>query len=153
MKLRRVLSIIGFFLLVLAGVWYFGFDRNISLPSQSNITRIEVCQNDFQQRVQQISYIEEQPKIQKIYEFIDKRKKGWEPLLYTPPAAVVMANFYESDKVLFHLYLMKSSNFLILNRDGAYLKSLRNEERDEFFKLLGVQNGRLVATPPNGNSI
>ncbi len=137
----------------MGGAWFFGFDRNISLPSKKKITKIEVCQNDFKQRAQQISYIEEPPKIEKIYDFIDQRKKGWEPLLYSPPAAVVMANFYESDKILFQLYLMKTSNFIIGNSDGTYLKSLNNEERDEFFKLLGVQNGSLVLTPRSGNPI
>jgi hypothetical protein len=117
------------------------------------ITKIEVCQNDFKQRAQQISYIEEPPKIEKIYDFIEQRKKGWEPLLYSPPAAVVMANFYESDKILFQLYLMKTSNFIIGNSDGTYLKSLKNEERDEFFKLLGVQNGSLVSTSRPENPI
>ena len=153
MKFRRIFSIIAFFLLVLGGIWYFGFDRNISLPSMKKITKIEVCQNDFKQRAQQISYIEEPPKIEKIYNFIEQRKKGWEPLLYSPPAAVVMANFYESDKILFQLYLMKTSNFIIGNSDGTYLKSLKNEERDEFFKLLGVQSGSLVSTPRQENPI
>jgi hypothetical protein len=144
MKFRRIFFVVLMFLLFLGGVWYFGFDRNISLPSMNHITKIEVCQNDFKQRAQQISYIEEPPKIQKIYDFIEKRKKGWEPLLYSPPAAVVIANFYESDSVLFQLYLMKSSNFLIRNNDGAYVKSLKNEERDEFFTLLGVKADQLV---------
>jgi hypothetical protein len=153
MKFRRIFSIIAFFLLVLSGIWYFGFDRNISLPSMKKITKIEVCQNDFKQRAQQISYIEEPPKIEKIYNFIEQRKKGWEPLLYSPPAAVVMANFYEADKILFQLYLMKTSNFIIGNSDGTYLKSLKNEERDEFFKLLGVQGGSLVSTPRKENPI
>jgi hypothetical protein len=153
MKFRRIFSTIAVFLLVLAGIWYFGFDRNISLPSMKKITKIEVCQNDFKQRAQQISYIEEPPKIELIYNFIEQRKKGWEPLLYSPPAAVVMANFYESDKILFQLYLMKTSNFIIGNSDGTYLKSLKNEERDEFFKLLGVQNGSLVSTPRQENPI
>jgi hypothetical protein len=153
MKLHRIIFSVLMFLLALVGIWYFGFDRNISLPSMNHITKIEVCQNDFKQRAQQISYIEEPPRIREIYDFIDKRKKGWEPLLYSPPAAVVIVNFYESDKMLFQLYLMKTSNFIIGNSDGTYLKSLKNEERDEFFKLLGVQNGSLVSTLRNGNSI
>ena len=151
MKFRRIFSIVFIFLLVLGGVWYFGFDRNISLPNRNNITKIEVCQNDFKQRAQQISYIEEPPRIQKIYDFIDQRKKGWEPLLYSPPAAIVIANFYDSDKVLFQLYLMKSSNFLIRNNDGAYLKSLKNEERDEFFGLLGVKADQLAFKNRDGH--
>ena len=153
MKFRQIFSIVFLFLIVLGGVWYFGFDRNISLPGKNHITKIEVCQNDFKQRAQQISYIEEPQRIQKIYDFIEKRKKGWEPLLYSPPAAVVIANFYESDKMLFQVYLMKTSNFIIGNSDGTYLKSLKNEERDEFFKLLGLQNGSSVSSLLNGNSI
>lgn len=153
MKFRRIFSIVFLFLIVLGGVWYFGFDRNISLPGKNHITKIEVCQNDFKQRAQQISYIEEPQRIQKIYDFIEKRKKGWEPLIYSPPAAVVIANFYESDKMLFQVYLMKTSNFIIGNSDGTYLKSLKNEERDEFFKLLGLQNVSSVSSLLNGNSI
>ncbi len=144
MKFRRIFSAVFVFLLVLGAIWYFGFDRNISLPGMNHITKIEVCQNDFKQRAQQISYIEEPPRIHQIYDFIDKRKKGWQPLLYSPPAAVVIANFYDSDKLLFQLYLMKSSDFLIRNDDGAFLKSLKNEERNEFFNLLGVKTDRLV---------
>ena len=144
MKLHRIILAVLVFLMILGGVWYFGFDRNISLPSLTHITKIEVCQNDFKQRAQQISYIEEPQRIKQIYDFIDKRKKGWEPLLYSPPAAVVIANFYESDKLLFQIYLMKASDFLVRNNDGAYLKSLRNEERNEFFALLGVKADRLV---------
>ncbi len=151
MKFGRIFLVVFLFLLVLGGVWYLGFDRNVFLPGMNHITKIEVCQNDFKQRAQQISYIEEPPRIRQIYDFIDKRKKGWEPLLYSPPAAIVIANFYESDKLLFQLYLMKSSNFLIRNNDGAYLKSLKNEERDEFFNLLGVkadQTAFIISTVP-----
>jgi|GEM_PF-2995385 len=153
MKLFRVLSILVVLLAALGGIWFWGFNRNISLPNPNRINKIEVCQNDFKQRAQQISYIEEQPKILKIYEFIDKRKEGWEPLLYTAPTAVVIANFYDSDKLLFRLYLMKTSNFLIRNNDGAYMKSLRNEEREEFFKLLGVQTDRMVFNHSAKNSL
>ncbi len=153
MRLSRIFFTVGFFLLAGAAVWHFGFDRNISLPGKNNITKIEVCQNDFKQRAQQISYIEEQPKIQKVYDFIDQRKKGWQPLLYNPPAAVVLANFYQSDKMLFQLYLMKSSNFLIRNGDGNFLKSLKNSEREEFFALLGIQTNLMVSNRPKGNSL
>ena len=138
----------GAFLLLLAIVWHYGFDQNISLPSQNNIKKIEVCQNDFKQRAQQITYIEEQPKIQKIYEFIDKRKKGWQPVRYAPTAPVVTADFYGSDGVLLQLYLMKSSNFFVQNSNGAYLKSLRNDEINEFFTLLGVQPNLLASVHP-----
>ncbi len=147
LKLRNVILATGTFLLLLAGVWHFGLDRNISLPNVDSIRKIQVCQNDFKQRAQQITYIEEEPKIQKIYDFIDSRKKGWEPLLYPPTQPVVMADFYGSDGVLFELYLMKSSNFLIRTQNGTYLKSLRNDEAQQFFDLLGVQMGRLVYDP------
>lgn len=149
---RNIVLVTAAFLLLLAVAWYVGFDRNISLPSRGNIRKIQVCQNDFKQRAQQITYIEEDQKIQKIYDFIDKRKKGWEPLLYSPTTPVVMADFYGSDGVLFELYLMKSSNFLIRNSNGTYLKSLRNDEVHQFFDLLGVQASRLVYSPPKDSS-
>ncbi len=144
---------IAAFLFLLAAVWYVGFDRNISLPNRINIRKIEVCQNDFKQRAQQITYIEDAQKIQRIYDFIDKRKKGWEPLLYSPTEPVVMTKFYGSDTELFDLYLMKSSNFLISSSNGTYLKSLHNDEVKQFFDLLGVQANRLVFTPPKGSSL
>ncbi len=153
LKLRNIVLVTGAFLLLLAALWYVGFDRNISLPNRSNIQKIEVCQNDFKQRAQQITYIEEDAKIQKIYDFIDKRKKGWEPLIYAPTAPVVMADFYGSNGVLFELYLMKSSNFLLRNSNGTYMKSLKNEEVSQFFDLLGVQSNHLVYSPPKGNSL
>jgi hypothetical protein len=153
LKLRNVVLVTGAFLLLLAVVWYVGFDRNISLPNLANIRKIEVCQNDFKQRAQQITYIEEDAKIQKIYDFIDKRKKGWEPMLYSPTAPVVMADFYGPNGVLFELYLMKSSNFLLRNSNGTYLKSLRNEEVKQFFDLLGVQPSRLVYSPLQRRSL
>ena len=148
LKFRNIVLVTGVFLLLLGCVWHFGLDRSISLPNLGSIQKIQVCQNDFKQRAQQITYIEEEPKIQKIYDFIDKRKKGWEPLLYSPTEPVVMADFYGSDGVLFELYLMKSSNFLIRNNNGTYLKSLRNDEVQQFFGLLGVQTNRLVYGPP-----
>lgn len=151
--LRNIILVTVAFLLLLGAAWYVGFDRNISLPSRGNIQKIEVCQNDFKQRAQQITYIEDGQKIQKIYDFIDKRKKGWEPLLYSPTAPVVMADFYGSDGVLFELYLMKSSNFLIRNSNGTYLKSLRNDEVNQFFDLLGVQANRLVLSQQKSNSL
>ena len=142
------------FLLLLAVVWYVGFDRNISLPNCNNIRKIEVCQNDFKQKAQQITYIEEGQRIQKIYDFIDKRKKGWEPLIYSPTTPVVMAKFYGADtNELFELYLMKSSNFLISSNNGTYLKSLRNDEVNQFFDLLGVQPNRLVYRSLKGKSL
>lgn len=144
-KTRRISSVVGVFLVLLALVWYFGFNRKISLPSQDRIKRIEVCQNDFKQRAQLITYIEEQPRIQKIYDFIDQRKKGWEPRLYSPAAPVVTADFYGPDGILLELYLMKSSTCLIRNGDGVYMKSLRNEERNEFFGLLGVSADQMVS--------
>lgn len=153
LKLRTVLIVTGIFLAALAAVWHFAFDRNIYLPNQNNIKKIEVCQNDFKQKAQQITYIEEQPKIQKIYEFIDKRKKGWEPLLYSPTAPIVTADFYGSNGVLFQLYVMKTSNFLMRNSNGAYLKSLRNDEVSELFNLLGVQTSRLVYTQRKEKSL
>lgn len=151
--LRNVVLVTLAFLLLLAVVWYVAFDRNISLPNRDNIRKIEVCQNDFKQKAQQITYIEEGQRIQKIYDFIDKRKKGWEPLIYAPTTPVVMAKFYGSDAELFELYLMKSSNFLISSSNGTYLKSLRNDEVNQFFDLLGVQPNRLVYGSPNRNSL
>lgn len=146
--LRNVVLVTVAFLLLLAAVWYVAFDRNISLPNRDNIRKIEVCQNDFKQKAQQITYIEEGPRIQKIYDFIEKRKKGWEPLIYAPTTPVVMAKFKDgSDTELFDLYLMKSSNFLISSSNGTYLKSLRNDEINQFFDLLGVQPNRLVYGP------
>lgn len=153
LKLRNIVLAIGVFLLLVAGAWYFGLDRSISLPNLNSIQKIQVCQNDFKQHAQQITYIEEAPKIEKIYEFIEKHKKGWEPLLYSPTAPVVMADFYGSDGVLFELYLMKSSNFLIRNSNGTYLKSLRNEEARQFFGLLGVEEGRLVFSSNKRDSL
>lgn len=151
--LRNITLAIAAFLFLLAVTWYVGFDRNISLPNRVNIRKIEVCQNDFKQRAQQITYIEDQQKIQQIYDFIDKRKKGWEPLLYSPTEPVVMTKFYGSDAELFELYLMKSSNFLISSSNGTYLKSLHNDEVKQFFNLLGVQTNRLVFSPSKGSSL
>ena len=139
----------GFLILILAAAWYLMFDRDIALPSLESIKKIEVCQNDFKQRSQQITYIEEQSRIQKIYEFIDKRKKGWETRLYAPTAPVVTADFYGKDGILIELYLMKSSNFLLRNSNGAYLKSLRNDELNEIFGLLGTQAGMLTPAERN----
>lgn len=151
--LRNIILVTTAFLFLLAVAWYVGFDRNISLPNRVNIRKIEVCQNDFKQHAQQITYIEDEQKIQKIYDFIDKRKKGWEPLLYSPTEPVVMTKFYGPDSELFDLYLMKSSNFLISSSNGTYLKSLRNDEVNQFFGLLGVQANRLVFSPPKDSSL
>jgi len=151
--LRNIILVTVAFVFLLGVVWYVGFDRNISLPNRVNIRKIEVCQNDFKQKAQQITYIEDEQKIQKIYDFIDKRKKGWEPLLYSPTEPVVMTKFYGADAELFELYLMKSSNFLITSNSGTYLKSLHNDEVKQFFDLLGVQANRLVFSPPKDNAL
>jgi hypothetical protein len=145
MSVPRILLIVGLFLSVLAGVWYFYFGRDISLPWPGQIQKIEVCQNDYQQKAQQITYIEDRDRINKVFDFIEKRRKGWEPLVYTPPAAVVSVDFYGSDGVLFQLFLMESSDFLIRNGDGAYLKSLKKKELNEFRGLLGVKAERLAS--------
>jgi hypothetical protein len=146
-RLIRILALVSLVLLLGLGGWHFFFNKDISLPDAAAITKIEVWQNDFQQKAQQISYIEEKPKIEKVYQFIEQRRKGWERLLYSSPAVVVTAHFYKADRVLFRLYLMKNSNFILGNRDGTYLRSLNQGERDEFVRLLGVQTGKLVTAP------
>ena len=153
MNLKRICAAVGFFLLILAAVWYVYLYQNISLPSKGEIQKIEVFQNDFRQHAQQLTYVEEPDRIGKIYDFIDKRKRGWQPLLYRSPVAVAYADFYSSRGLLFRLCLMNSSNFLIRNSDGAYLKSLRNEDREEFMGLLGLHNGSLVSAGPKLNSL
>ncbi len=153
MNLKRIFTAVGFFLFLLAGVWYVYFYQNISLPNKGEIRKIEVFQNDFRQHAQQLTYVEEPDRIGKIYDFIDKRKRGWQPLLYRSPVAVAYADFYSSRGLLFRLCLMNSSNFLIRNSDGAYLKSLRNEDRADFMGLLGLRNGSLVSAGPKPNSL
>ena len=125
--------------MILAGVWYFYFIQDISLPDKRDVQRIEVFQNDFRQHVQQLTYIEEKDKIDPICDFLKKREKGWQPLLYTPPPPVAYADFYGAKGILFQLAFMNSSNFLIHSGNGNYLKSLRNKERTEFMDLLGLR--------------
>lgn len=143
-KIRGALIAAGILLVAVGVVWYVGFERDISFPSLDAIQKIEVCQNDFKQRAQQITYIEEKPKILKIYEFLYSRKKGWQPLLYSPAEPMVTVDFYGSKGVMFKVYLMKSSNFLLSNSNGNYIKSLRNEEISQIYSLLGVQMDRLI---------
>ena len=150
-KVRGAAIAGGILLLAVGGVWYVGFERNISLPNLNDIQKIEVCQNDFKQKAQQITYIEEKPKILKIYEFLNQRKKGWQPLLYSPTEPLVTVDFYGSKGVLFELFLMKSSNFLLRNSNGTYLKNLPNEEIKQIYSLLGVQTEKLVSSHPCGN--
>jgi hypothetical protein len=130
-------------LLVVAGgigaaVWYSVFNKDIFLPDPDGITRVEVRQNDFEQKAQQVTFLEEKPKINKVYEFIHQRRTGWERLLVTPPGVEILVHFYKGDKVLFHLYLMKNDRLLIGNKDGAFARYIHKVEREEIERLLGI---------------
>lgn len=130
-------------LVVLAGgigaaVWYSVFNKDIFLPDPDDITRIEVRRNDFEQKAQQVTFLEEKPKIEKVYEFIHQRRTGWERLLVTPPGVEVLVHFYKGDKVLFHLFIMKNERLLIGNKDGAFKRNIHKVEREEIERLLGV---------------
>ena len=130
-------------LVVALGVGLFSrhalFDKDVFLPDADEITKIEVRQNDFEQKAQQVSFLEEKAKIGKVYDFIHQRRTGWERLLVTPPGVVVLVHFYKGDKSLFDLYLLKNDRLLIGNRDGAFSRTLHQVETEEFRRLLGVQ--------------
>ncbi|HVZ79333.1 MAG TPA: hypothetical protein VHE12_00880 [bacterium] len=118
--------------------WFSLFNKDIYLPDVDSITRIEVRQNDFEQKAQQVSYVEEKAKIGKIYDFIHQRRTGWEKLMVTPPGVQVLVHFYKGDKVLFHLYLLKNDRLLIGNKDGAFSHNIHKIERTEIERLLGI---------------
>jgi hypothetical protein len=139
---KKVGLILGLLILALGvgfGAWHTLFNKDVFLPDADAITKIEVRQNDFEQKAQQITFLEEKTRIGKVYDFIHQRRTGWERLLVTPPGVVVLVHFYKGDKSLFDLYLLKNDHLLIGNRDGAFSRNLHQVEREEFRRLLGVQ--------------
>jgi hypothetical protein len=120
------------------GVWYALFNKDIFLPDAEVITKIEVRQNDFEQKAQQVTFLEDAGGIGKVYDFIHQRRTGWERLLVTPPGVAVLVHFYKGDKALFHLYLLQNDRLLIGNKDGAFSRNLHKVEREELQRLLGI---------------
>lgn len=141
--LNKVGLILGLLIVALGivfGAWRTLFNKDVFLPDADSITKIEVRQNDFEQKAQQVTFLEEKTKIGKVYDFIHQRRTGWERLLVTPPGVVVLVHFYKDDKTLFDLYLLKNDHLLIGNKDGAFSRNLHQAEREEFQRLLGVQS-------------
>ena len=131
------------------GCWYALFNKDIALPDPDSLTKIEVRQNDFEQKAQQVTFLEEKGKIGKVYDFLHQRRTGWERLLVTPPGVAVLVHFYKGDKPLFHLYLLQSDRLLIGNKDGAFSRNLHKVEREELQRLLGVRTREAKAEKPS----
>lgn len=139
--LKKIVWILGILAVALGigmGAWYTLFNKDIFLPDAEDITKIEVRQNDFEQKAQQVTFLEEKVRIGKVYDFIHQRRAGWKRLLVTPPGVAVLVHFYKGDKALFHLYLLQSDRLLIGNKDGAFSRNLHKVEREELQRLLGI---------------
>ncbi|MBI3321769.1 MAG: hypothetical protein HYZ91_05830 [Candidatus Omnitrophica bacterium] len=91
-------------------------------------------------KAEQLDSITDSAAIARIVEFLDRHRRGWEPLIASPPLGYVRATFYERGKEIYSLDVYADDGYVIARPFDAGLKrkNLSKADMMTLLKLLVV---------------